>query len=51
MILLSVEYAVRSITANVSRLCFVAEKQTKTLDLKTKLTNTNPNIELCLKPQ
>jgi len=29
------------IAGNVSRLCFVAEKEAKRLDLKTKLTNTN----------
>jgi len=29
------------LTANGSRLCFVAEKQAKTTELKTKLTNTN----------
>jgi len=26
---------------NVLRLCFVAEKKAKSLDLKTKITNTN----------
>ena len=32
------------VTYNVSRLCFVAEKKAKTLDLKTKLTNTNQTL-------
>ena len=30
-----------SLDTNGSRLCFVAEKKAKTLDLKIKLTNTN----------
>ena len=32
---------VGGIAGNVIRLCFVAEKKAKTLDLKIKLTNTN----------
>ena len=34
--------------ANGSRLCFVAEKQAKSLDLKTKLTNTNQTLSYAL---
>jgi hypothetical protein len=30
-----------AITANVTRLCFVAGKKAKNLDLKIKLTNIN----------
>jgi len=29
------------VAPNVLRLCFVAEKKAKSLDLKTKITNTN----------